>query len=59
MRTHRHLDTAHHHPVISKARDAWTWSCACGSAHCRTDLSQQSWHRVMVEALAHSTSLAA
>ncbi|KQU68232.1 hypothetical protein ASC58_11790 [Phycicoccus sp. Root101] len=59
MRSQRHLDTAHHHPVVSKARGSWTWTCECGGAHCRTDLNRLSWRRVVVEALAHSTTIAA
>ncbi len=58
-RNHRHLDIAHHHPVVHKARGRWTWSCECGSARCRTDLAQPSWHLVLIEALRHATTIAA
>jgi hypothetical protein len=58
-RTHPHPDIAHHHPVVRKARGRWTWSCECGSARCRTDMEQLSWHHVVVEALRHATTIAA
>ena len=61
MTTNRrsHPDLAHHHPVVHKARDRWVWSCDCGSASCRTDLTQLNWHQVVVEALRHATTIAA
>ncbi len=55
----RHPDLAHHHPVIHKVRGKWMWSCDCGSASCRTDLTQLNWHQVVVEALRHATTIAA
>ena len=55
----RHPDLAHHHPVVHKVRDRWTWTCDCGSASCRTDLTQLNWHQVVVEALRHATTIAA
>ena len=55
----RHPDLAHHHPVVHKVRGRWTWTCDCGSASCRTDLTQLNWHQVVVEALRHATPLAA
>ena len=59
-RSHRrHNDPAHHHPVVHKVRGRWMWSCDCGSASCRTDLTQLNWHQVVVEALRHATTIAA
>lgn len=55
----RHPDLAHHHPVVHKVRGRWTWTCDCGSASCRTDLSQLNWHQAVVQALRHATTIAA
>ena len=55
----RRADLAHHHPVVHKVRDRWVWSCDCGSASCRTDLTPAEWHLVVVEALRHAATIAA
>jgi hypothetical protein len=58
--THRrHPDLAHHHPVVQKVRGRWLWSCDCGGASCRTDLTASNWHHTVVEALRHATTIAA
>jgi hypothetical protein len=52
-------DRSHHHPEVHKVQGRWSWTCGCGSASCRTGLVRLSWHDAMVEALRHSTTIAA
>jgi hypothetical protein len=55
----RNTDPAHHHPSIHAHGGGWVWSCACGSRTCRTSAPPASWRLALVEALRHSTQLAA
>ena len=55
----RGADPAHHHPRVQRVRGGWVWSCSCGSRTCRTTAPPSSWRRTLVEALRHSTQLAA
>jgi hypothetical protein len=54
-----HHDRAHHHPAVHKMSGHWAWACGCGGASSRTTTVRPTWHRVVIEALAHSASLAA
>jgi len=56
----RHPDTAHHHPEVLRTLDGrWTWTCSCGGAARRTAPTPTTWRRALIDALRHSTELAA
>jgi hypothetical protein len=55
----RNPDAAHHHPTVHTHGGGWVWSCSCGSRTCRTSAPPSSWRVAVVEALRHSTELAA
>ncbi|MEO7420846.1 MAG: hypothetical protein ABIU87_00435 [Ornithinibacter sp.] len=51
-------DLSHHHPrVLLGPGGSWEWDCACGSHAGRR--IRRSWRLALIEALAHSTQLAA
>ncbi|GAB3441471.1 hypothetical protein GCM10027517_17520 [Phycicoccus ginsengisoli] len=52
-------DRHHHHPEVRKVSGRWAWVCGCGSASCRTRFDPLTWHEVVVDALRHSTTIAA
>lgn len=52
-------DRGHHHPEVHKVGTGWSWACPCGGASCRTGLVHLTWRQAMVEALLHSTAIAA
>ncbi|HET7280577.1 MAG TPA: hypothetical protein VFJ22_21085 [Dermatophilaceae bacterium] len=56
---HPHRDLAHHHPAVHKVQGKWVWACTCGGASCRTSTAGLSWRHAVIEALLHSTSIAA
>jgi hypothetical protein len=58
-RIHGRRDIAHHHPRVTKNRSGWTWSCGCGATCSLITRVHLSWHQAMVEALGHSTEIAA
>jgi hypothetical protein len=55
----RNPDPAHHHPRVHAHGGGWVWSCSCGSRACRTSAPPSAWRSAVVEALRHSTQLAA
>ena len=56
----RHTDAAHHHPRVHRGPlGTWSWVCSCGGAACRTSTASPSWRQALVEALSHSTRIAA
>jgi hypothetical protein len=55
----RNPDAAHHHPNVHAHGGGWVWSCSCGSRTGRTSAPPASWRVAVVEALRHSTELAA
>jgi hypothetical protein len=56
---HSRQDHGHHHPEVHKVGDRWAWACGCGGASCRAGVAHRTWHEAMVEALRHSTTIAA
>jgi len=52
-------DRGHHHPEVHKVGTRWSWVCTCGGASCRTAVEHLTWRQAVVEALRHSTTIAA
>lgn len=51
-------DLSHHHPrVLRDTSGSWEWDCPCGGHAGRR--IRRSWRLALIEALAHSTQLAA
>ncbi|MEO5609515.1 MAG: hypothetical protein ABIQ61_06075 [Ornithinibacter sp.] len=51
-------DSSHHHPrVLQDTSGSWEWDCPCGGHAGRR--IRRSWRLALIEALAHSTQLAA
>ena len=55
----RHADVAHHHPGVLRTHDGWAWACSCGAATPRVGPAPVTWRRAFIDALRHSTQLAA
>ena len=56
---HTRRDRGHHHPEVHKVAGRWAWACGCGGASCRAEVARLTWHEAVVEALQHSTTIAA
>ena len=56
---HRRRDIAHHHPQVRKHGSEWTWTCDCGSTSLLYTQARRTWRRAILEALGHSTQIAA
>ena len=57
--THRRRDVAHHHPHIVKNGFGWGWVCACGASSSLSSGTHLTWHQAVVQAMVHSTEIAA
>jgi hypothetical protein len=56
---HRRRDIAHHHPQVRKNGSDWMWTCDCGATSSLYVRTRRPWRRAVVEALRHSTEIAA
>jgi len=56
---HGRRDIAHHHPRVTKNGRSWAWACDCGATSSLVSRRHRKWHEAIVEALGHSTEIAA
>lgn len=56
---HRRRDIAHHHPRVRKNGRDWVWTGECGATSSLFLRTRRPWRRAIVEALGHSTEIAA
>lgn len=56
----RRVDVSHHHPEVCRVSGGgWGWTCSCGASAPRRPLTPNNWRRALIEALNHSSQLAA
>ena len=56
---HRRRDIAHHHPRVRRDGRDWRWTCGCGAMSSLYVRTRRTWHQALIEALGHSTEIAA